>query len=140
MFKYFFGRSTATAVTAPSATVKKQDVFVPQYPAQEVFEKYHGVPHEEYLSKAKEALEEFLTASNDDFFSVRTLEGRTRKIKSHLTVSISGDQIKIEAPTDGFSYSIKPTKWGTDSVTGNRDRFWFFDDRTLSECDVVRML
>jgi len=133
MFK-FFGRSINS-----NSPVKKQNVFVPQYPGQEVFEQYHGVPCEEYLSKAKDALEEFLKASNDDSFSVRTLEGKTRKIKSHLTVSISGDQIKIEGPIDGFSYSIKPTKWGTDTVTGNRDRFWFFDDGTLSECDVVRM-
>ena len=118
--------------------VKKQNVFVPQYPGTNVFKEYHGVPCEDYLSKARDALHEFLTSSNDDFFSVRTLSG-TKKIQSHLTVEVAGDKLKIEDPVGGFKHYIKPTKWGTDTVEKKRERFWFFDENTLSECDVVRL-
>ena len=81
---------------------RKQNVFVPKYPGKEVYEEYHSVPNEEYLPKAKEALEKFLNESNDSL-CIRTLNGNNGKTKiaSHLTVAISSNAISIES-IDGF--------------------------------------
>ena len=95
--------------------MEKEDVYVPEYPGKKVFEKYHGIPAEEYLQKTKEAIEQFIRNTNYTY-TIKT-SGKTQRTQRNIKkvfVTVTDDTIKIEA--DGNKYSIQPTKWGTDIV------------------------
>ena len=114
---------------------RRQNVFVPEYPSKKVYEEYHGIPEEEYLLKTKEALMKFINERTCKF-TVRTLRSTEKNIE-HLFVNNSSDgYIKIHS--DGvIQEAIKPTKYGFDKISWNRDRFWLFNDDTLDELDII---
>lgn len=122
--------------------VRKQNIFVPQYEGKSVFEEYHGVPASQYLQKAKEALDDFVR-QNQCEYTVRTLNERRALVKNP-SVSVENDALAItvtdyEGP---HVVHVKPTKWGTDTVSFNvfgplQKRLWLFDGNTLDEFDLV---
>lgn len=109
---------------------RKQNVWVPEFPGQQVFEEYHGVPADQYIARATNAARTFAKLHNGCNCSLRTIDGTWRV--DDVDAQMSGKGISVNG-----RFHIQPTKWGTDTIDGGRERFWFFDDRTLSEMDIV---
>ena len=110
----------------------KQTVFVPEYPGKPVYEGYHGIPHNQFAERAREAARKFTIQQKCSRYSIRTVNGTFY----YNDVTISGDNETIMVN----GHSIKPTKWGVDwadSLLFRKRRIWFFNDVTLDELDLV---
>lgn len=82
------------------------------------------------VSEIKQALVEFVRA-NGSQYALRTLQHQHVCVTNPVIDASEGGTIVVG------NYAIKPTKWGVDTVDGDRARFWLFDQDTLQELDLV---
>lgn len=120
--------------------LKKQKIYVPQYDGMPVFKTYQGIRSDQYLERAKEAVEKFLHNNQHCLMTIQTSrQGSSRRfLISDSEVSVKDDQIQLRVNGDQH-YTVEPSKFGYDQVgdNWNKDRLWLFSQRTLDDINLI---